>query len=259
MGFHPSARARLLRWSSLFVVLAAIVAGVVWWRDSQVAKKPQPFTSTSSSSVPEAPASFNKSQYSINDPASIWVVVNKGRILPADYVPAKLADNMQLRSETATALENLVSGAAKEGLKIILVSGYRSYATQKSVYASYSSAQGQAAADTFSARAGHSEHQTGLAADVGSSSGKCQLDKCLGDTSEGKWLAANAYKYGFIIRYQKDKQDVTGYDYEPWHIRFVGTALAIEINKTGQALEQFFGLATYTDYPLKAYELKSGT
>ncbi|MEK7561249.1 MAG: D-alanyl-D-alanine carboxypeptidase family protein [Patescibacteria group bacterium] len=77
-------------------------------------------------------------------------------------------------------------------------------------------------------------------------------------TPGGKWLAANAYQYGFIIRYPKDKTSLTGYAYEPWHLRYVGVDLATRINKTGQTLEQFFGLPTYPDYPVQSYELKSG-
>lgn len=248
----------------LLLLLLILVGVVVVWRQKHPANStkvtsPSSGQSSSSSNKTQTSQSFIKSQYSVNDPSSLWVVVNKGRVLPVDYVPADLAENMLLRSESAKALDNLESGAAKDGLKIILVSGYRSYATQKSVYASYSASQGQTAADTFSARAGYSEHQTGLAADVGSSSGKCQLDICFGDTTEGKWVAVNAYKYGFIIRYQKDKQNQTGYDYEPWHIRFVGIALAAEINKSGQTLEQFFGLPTFSDYPATSYQLKIGS
>lgn len=247
----------------ILFLLIIVVSTIVIWRqknpaDSTNVTSPSSGQSSSSSSKTQTNESFIKSQYSVNDPSSLWVVVNKGRVLPVDYVPANLSENMQLRPESATALENLESGAAKDGLKIVLVSGYRSYATQKSVYASYSASQGQAAADTFSARAGHSEHQTGLAADVGASSGKCQLDKCFGETSEGKWLAVNAYKYGFIIRYQKDKQNLTGYDYEPWHLRYAGIDLATQIHTSEQTLEQFFDLPAFSDYPSTSYELKTG-
>jgi D-alanyl-D-alanine carboxypeptidase len=166
---------------------------------------------------------------------------------------------MLLRQVPAAAIEKLVSAADNDGMKLMLVSGYRSYSTQQSVYSGYVSSQGKDYANATSAQPGHSEHQTGLAADIGATSRKCQLDVCFGDTAEGKWLAANAYKYGFIVRYQKDKSNLTGYAYEPWHVRYVGNDLAAEINKTGQTLEQFFGLPAYPDYPVKPYELKSGT
>ena len=98
-------------------------------------------------------------------------------------------------------------------------------------------------ADQQSARPGYSEHQTGFAADVGPVSQNCALQQCFGDTPEGKWLAANAYKYGFIIRYAADDQDITGYEAEPWHIRYVGTELSTQMHTTGiKTLEQFFNV-----------------
>lgn len=262
----------------VFLLLGAIVGTIVWWRQDEAngysrannkavtSNMPQPTeTVMDSPPQPTAPKPLadqtkpTPRQYSINDPTSIWVVVNKGRVLPADYAPANLAGSVNLRSDSALALADLMGGAAKDGLQLILVSGYRTYASQQSVYSGYVATQGQAAAERFSARPGHSEHQTGLAADVGASSGKCQLDKCFGATAEGEWLAANAHKYGFIIRYPKDQQAVTGYDYEPWHIRYIGTELAAELNKTGQTLEQFFNLPFYADYPTTSYELKTGS
>lgn len=248
------------------------MAAVVWWRHDEAAQIILKAKDNGTQTQPTSGtvASFNKHQYSLNDPASLWAVVNKGRVLPADYVPAGLtvpninlsgpasSTNMRVRSEAASSLEKLAASASTNGIKLTLVSGYRSYATQSNVYNSYVATQGMAAADSFSARPGHSEHQTGLAADLGAASGQCQLEKCFGDTAEGKWLAANAYKYGFIIRYQKDKTNLTGYDYEPWHIRYVGAELATEMNKTGQTLEQFFELPNYVNYPVSSYQLKAG-
>ncbi len=109
--------------------------------------------------------------------------------------------------------------------------------------------QGKAVADTQSARPGFSEHQTGLAADIEPASRTCEVQECFGDTPEGQWVAANAYKYGFVIRYPKDMQHVTGYIYEPWHVRYVGKKLAEQMHKEGVAtLEQFFGLENAPDY-----------
>jgi D-alanyl-D-alanine carboxypeptidase len=108
---------------------------------------------------------------------------------------------------------------------------------------------GQAEADRTSARPGYSEHQTGLAFDVEVSGGKCHLEKCLGETPDGKWVAANAYKYGFIVRYPEGKENVTGYDYEPWHLRYVGTDLASEMHtKSVQTLEEFFNISGGKNY-----------
>lgn len=267
MGFHPLARRRLLKQLFLFVILALIVASLTWWRGDQLSNNSQIATPSPPSSAPQASTAFDTNQYSVNDPASLWAVVNKGRALPSDYVPADLVvpnvdlsesagfDNMHLRKDVAVALEKLTSVASDEGVKLMLVSGYRSYTTQQSVYNGYVSSQGKAYADATSAQPGHSEHQTGLAADLGAASGKCQLDACFGNTAEGKWLAANAYKYGFIVRYPKGKTDVTGYAYEPWHLRYLGVDLAAQISNTGQTLEQFFVLTTYTDYPTQIYKL----
>lgn len=208
-----------------------------------------------------APA-FDNQRLSTSDPASIWVVVNKKRPLgPKTYEPTDLrtpnvplrrsaaAPEMQIRGEAATALEQLVAAAKADNIHLMLASGYRSYDTQISVYNSEVRAYGQAAADQESARPGHSEHQTGLAADLEPTSKKCEIEDCFADTPEGKWLAANAYTYGFIIRYTPDKIAITGYKYEPWHIRYIGPDLAAEMhNKKIQTLEEFFNLPAAAEY-----------
>jgi len=151
---------------------------------------------------------------------------------------------MQVRKVTATALEQMFAAAKQQGIDLMLSSGYRSYAYQVSLYNGYVQTQGQATADTQSARPGYSEHQTGFAADIEPVSKECEVDPCFGTTPEGIWLAANAYKYGFIIRYTAADQKITGYEAEPWHIRYVGTALSTELHSTGvQTLEQFFGIS----------------
>jgi D-alanyl-D-alanine carboxypeptidase len=130
----------------------------------------------------------------------------------------------------------------------MLVSGYRSEGSQKSLHEAYVRQSGAAAADLYSARAGYSEHQTGLAVDIGRSDHKCELDACFGTTPEGQWVAQNAYKYGFIVRYKEGAQAVTGYIAEPWHIRYVGKDLAKALFDSGQALEEFFDLPAAPDY-----------
>ena len=189
--------------------------------------------------------SFDKNKHSTTDPASIWVVVNKSRPLnPLTYAPTDLSNvggNQQLRKEAATALTTMFSAAAKEKLILKPLSSFRSYATQVTVYNREVAANGKAIADTQSAQPGKSEHQTGWAIDIGG--GGCGIEDCFGNTKEGKWVAANAYKYGFIIRYVAGKEAVTGYRAEPWHIRYIGVELATEMNKKGiQTLEEFFGL-----------------
>jgi D-alanyl-D-alanine carboxypeptidase len=163
---------------------------------------------------------------------------------------------MQLRGDAAKALTSMFNAAKAQGLSLMLASGYRSYSAQVSVYNGYVAQSGVAKADTFSARPGHSEHQTGLAADVEPSSRECEVEQCFANTKEGQWLAANAHKYGFIIRYQKNTEELTGYEYEPWHVRFVGVDLATEIYAKGQTMEQFFSMPVFTSYPPQSLQLK---
>ncbi len=207
----------------------------------------------------EQAAGFNKGLYSIDEPASLWFIANKQRPIPASYVPNGLrspqirlrssgSNEMLLRDEAASALERMATDAAGQGINLVLVSGYRSYGLQQSVYSGNVAREGQASADRTSARPGHSEHQTGLAADVGTVSGLCQLDTCFDQTPEGRWVAANAYKYGFVIRYPSGLEAIVGYSYEPWHLRYVGPELAAELNKASQTLEQFFGLPPAPNY-----------
>jgi D-alanyl-D-alanine carboxypeptidase len=156
---------------------------------------------------------------------------------------------MVVRQAVATALENMFTDAGKAGINLMLSSGYRSYDYQVKLYNDYVNASSQAAADTYSARPGHSEHQTGLAVDVEPVSKNCELEQCFGNTPEGQWLATNAYKYGFIIRYTAADHSVTGYEAEPWHIRYIGTDLAAEMHKQGvTTLEQFFGVSGGPNY-----------
>ena len=128
------------------------------------------------------------------------------------------------------------SAASTLGLNLSLISGFRSYELQNSVYNNYVSWYGQASADTFSARPGHSEHQTGLAFDIG------KLENSFGETASGKWLAENCHLYGFIIRYPKGKQNITGYKYEPWHVRYLGVDIATKVKNSGLTLEEYLGI-----------------
>ncbi len=211
--------------------------------------------------TPALPAEgFNKQAHSLTDPNSIWVVINKDRPLPDGWAPADLAvpnvklsasvnaEPMHLRQPAVEALETLFTAAIKANASLMLFSGYRSQALQASLYNSYVKRDGQAAADRYSARPRYSEHQTGLAADVAPADGSCTAEQCFANTTAGKWLAAHSYQYGFIIRYQEGKESLTGYEYEPWHIRYVGKTLALELHKRGETLEQFFGLPLATSY-----------
>ncbi len=230
--------------------------------ESDVTPLPNTRLSEQRDAIVTQPPGFNKNLYAISDPSSIWVVVNKRRPLsPKTYTPSQLVvPNMPLRLGTGSsemrvsaamsaALEQMALAAKKEGANLMLASGYRSYGSQSAIYSSHVKTYGQVSADRQSARPGHSEHQTGLAADLEPSNRTCEIAQCFGTLAEGKWLAANAYKYGFIIRYRSDKEAVTGYMYEPWHVRYVGVELATEMNKQGTTtLEEFFGLPAAPTY-----------
>lgn len=264
---------KLLVIFSILVAIALVEIAVIAWKLENIKTDREDNRSAKDiiNQITANEPSFNKAMHSVNDPASLWAVVNKGRILPADYSPSDLktpnirlrnsasSPAMKLRSEASSALEQALSAAVNEGINLRLVSGYRSYNTQVSVYGSMVNTYGQARADRESARPGHSEHQTGWAADVGRLDGRCELEACFGETAEGKWLAQNAYKHGFIIRYQEGKENLTGYSYEPWHIRYVGSDLAMEIQKSLQTLEQFFGLSSSPTYTSPAFLLKVGS
>ncbi len=210
---------------------------------------------------PVEPQGFNKNMFALDNSDSPWWVVNKKRPLPAGYVPPDLgvppvklrlaasAEQMQYRKSATPALEELFAAAKQDGIDLVFGSGYRSEALQRQFYNSYVASDGQEAADRYSARPGTSEHQTGLSFDATASNGACHLEKCFADTPEGKWLVANAHTYGFIVRYAQGKEAITGYDYEPWHMRFVGKELAIEMHRTGvQTLEEYFNLPPAPSY-----------
>lgn len=189
----------------------------------------------------------------VANPKSQTVLVNKSYKLPAGYVPSDLVfpnvpftftekiDKRKMRKEAAGALEKLFLGAKKDGVYLAGVSGYRSESRQKTLYNNYVKRDGIKAADTYSARPGHSEHQTGLTIDVAGSTGKCAAQSCFAGTKEAKWLAKNVNKYGFVIRYPEGKDSITGYKYEPWHLRYVGTQVASIVAKKGITLEEYFG------------------
>ena len=142
------------------------------------------------------------------------------------------------------AFNKMQADAATQGIELSIVSGYRSYSRQNTLYNNYVARDGKVAADTYSARAGHSEHQTGLAADINS------LYQSFINTVEGQWLNNNCYKYGFIIRYPQGKESITGYMYEPWHIRYVGVDIATKLYNNGNwlSLEEYLGITSVYNY-----------
>ena len=207
--------------------------------------------------VPVDPG-FNAALHSIDDPASQWVVSNKLRPLsPAGFVPPDLVvatvpfvSNPYMRPDAATAIAVMFAAAAAEGAGAMQIqNAYRSYDTPVRVYGDWVSRVGQASADAQSARPGHSEHQTGFGVDITSLPGRCSIQECFGQTPQGVWLAGNAYRFGFILRYPAGMTDVTGFIYEPWHFRYVGTELSTEMRERGvETLEEFFGLPAAANY-----------
>ncbi|WP_426938685.1 M15 family metallopeptidase [Pseudarthrobacter sp. S3] len=199
-------------------------------------------------------------QFSLTDPASPWLVVNKHRPLaPADYVPADLVQpNVRLavsgeaallNSTTAAAAEAMFAAAGQDGVVMTLASGYRSYGTQVATYNGYVAARGQADADTASARPGYSEHQTGWSFDIGDGGGACSFQPCFADQPAAVWAKANGHRFGFVVRYPWMFHPITGYYYEPWHLRFIGVEAATDMAARGiGTVEEYFGVDAAPGY-----------
>lgn len=195
----------------------------------------------------------------LHDASRLWVVANKRNALePLDYWPTPQAQAAgvprtsggHMRSDVADALAELVATALAEGAGQIGVnSGFRSYDYQVGTYQGYVNQLGQAGADRTSARPGHSEHQTGLAVDVIACGPACGGIEAFGGTPQSDWVAANAWRFGFIVRYEQGFTDITGYEAEPWHLRYIGVDLATAYHDGGyRTFEDFFGLDPAPDY-----------
>jgi len=181
--------------------------------------------------------------YTLDQARDNLLVINKKHALPSDYVPELITWNgVTLKTDTLEAYKKLISSAKSSGVNITAISSFRSYSDQAELFNEYVKKDGQEKAETYSARPGHSEHQSGLAVDIGLPSGNCNLMVCMANTKEGKWLAENAHEYGFIVRYPEEKVEQTGYQFEPWHIRFVGTEIAKSIFESSYTLDEYFGI-----------------
>lgn len=208
-----------------------------------------------------SPSSALPRQHSLTDPTSPWLVVNKRRpLVPADYVPADLVqpavattaagEAALLNSTTAAAAEAMFAAAAQEDVAMVLASGYRSYSTQVATYNGYVASRGQADADTASARPGYSEHQTGWAFDIADGGGACSFQPCFADQPAAVWAKANGHRFGFVVRYPWMFHPITGYYYEPWHLRYVGVEAATDmVNRSINTLEEYFGVEAAPGYP----------
>ncbi len=241
------------------IVAAFVVAGTMTHRHEEAAsaretKTPvsEPPTTTphsektrgAHSSHRRTGISLDLSAHSTTDPSSIWVVVNKTHPLhPLNFRPRLIiVRGYQVAPAAARPLARLLDASDSARLGFKIASAFRSYAYQDHVHDALVSSEGSSPADRISARPGHSEHQTGLAVDIITPAHpRCDLAACFATTPAGRWLARNAWRYGFIVRYTRENQAITGYHPEPWHIRYVGRPLAAAMRAAGiTSLEQVF-------------------
>lgn len=202
----------------------------------------------------EPPVKTQEDVTVVADPESVTALVNPVNKLPEDYNPTDLVypdvrfvfdekiEKRMMRQEAASALEEMFAAADADGMPLAGVSAYRSHQTQTSLFDRYVKKDGLEKAKTYSAVPGTSEHETGLAIDVTASDGSCAVEDCFGDMPESAWLDEHAAEYGFIVRYPKGKDDITTYQYEPWHLRYVGKELAQELAQSGETLEEHYGV-----------------
>jgi len=197
--------------------------------------------------ITDVNSNLDKTKYEDTEKTNIddnnLMLVNKYYYLTEDYTPKDLITltskyntgvNSKMRKEAAEHFMKMSDAATLDNITIKNASGYRSYQYQVNLYNKYVERDGKKAADTYSARPGFSEHQTGLTSDIN------QIDNSFENTDAFKWLQNNAYKYGFILRFPKDKEDVTGYQYEPWHYRYVGEYVAEKIHDENLTLEEYY-------------------
>jgi len=259
---------RLRRLVTLSVVGALAIGAVSVFGlpkiiSDQVPDLPESIQNIANQVKPKAATIFDPPKYSIDEADSIWVVVNKQRqIFPLKYQPASLAFpafpkpkvqnpfGLQMREEAAVATIELAAAMAEADKgTLILNSGFRTYKNQQGLYNRTRDTRGLAVAEKLSARPGHSEHQLGLAADFSVKGQGCVIMVCFGKTEAGMWLAENAHQYGFVLRYPKGYKPVTGFQYEPWHFRYIGVELATEMQTKGiKTLEEFWGLESAPDH-----------
>lgn len=247
----------------IFILLLVLAVALGWCIFAQKASAPSKTTAKSTTTTTvktqknievtlpgAAPVEARVEDY--HDPTSLWVVVSKTYPLAEDtYRPTDLLlpdvrqrqdksqDERSVRQVIAADLVRMMNDAKAQGYELMIGSGFRSKELQSVYYNSILRASGQAVADKQSAQPGKSEHQTGLAFDIAyTDMSNCYLEICFGNTPAGKWIAANSYMYGFIVRYPADKTDITQYQYEPWHLRYVGKPLAQALHDSGLTLDE---------------------
>ncbi len=225
--------------SCAIIIPVAVISGIV--RASSVSsedEKPVPQeTAQVTEEVKVSDADVTSKGFKIENRDGVTfidgiLIVNKTYSIPKDYDPGDLTE------DTQNAFEDMRDAAAEDNIKLWVQSGYRSYERQKELYERYTAEHGREYAEAYSARPGYSEHQTGLSFDVNEAGTKFD------ETREGQWIEAHAHEYGFIIRFPEGKGDITGYEFEPWHLRYVGKELAEKLRQSGECLEEYLGISS---------------
>lgn len=249
----------------IFTLCAVIVAGLVYLigsgstvklenimkpestSDSVTVHKPVP--SVTPSVVPEETPEPTETPVDVTSDDSIYRIVNKTHPINPDYVPSDLVqpdvpsnETQLLRQEAASSLEQMFQAASDAGISLYLISGYRDYQLQTSLYNTYVAAMGSDQAERIDDHPGASEHQIGLAADLGTTDHVCELGGCFSTTQAYQWLIDNSYRYGWILRYPDGKEDVTGIMYSPWNYRYVGVEEAQKLYQSGLTMEEYYNL-----------------
>ena len=236
----------------LLIILTVLFVAGIWLRN-----RPDPVPSADSSAgtidedvQPEETVEPTPLPNELIDPASITVFIDKTHSLPADYVPESLvtpyinstSDVIQVNEKAADALKSMATAASDSSVTLYLTAGYISYETQDDYFNDRAGMVGEAEANKTIAKAGFSEHQTGLAFDFSDEPSGTNTTVAFADTDAGKWLIEHAWEYGFIMRYPEGKEAVTGYTYQPWHYRYIGKDVAKAIHEAGEnyTLEEYY-------------------
>lgn len=228
-GLSDLSPIKIVRYVLIFLCVLLMIG--IWFR---IKPASSPSVTPEEEETSEASAESAPLPTELTDPASVTVLVNKTHSLPADYVPANLvtpyvlsiSDVIQVNQLAADQLKAMVNAANESGVTLYLTSGYISYETQDDYFNDRAGMVGEAEANKVIAKAGFSEHQTGLAFDFSDNASGTATTVAFAETEAGKWLIEHAWEYGFIMRYPDGKEAVTGYSYQPWHFRYLGTDVA---------------------------------
>lgn len=227
LDFSDLSPIKIVRGVLIFLCILLIVG--IWFRINPAESSPSSAADTDDEQVTPSPEP-TALPVELTDPNSVTVLVNKTHSLPADFVPASLvtpyvlsiSDVIQVNALAADQLKAMVNAANESGVTLYLTAGYISYETQDDYFEDRASMVGEAEANKVIAKAGFSEHQTGLAFDFSDNASGTATTVAFAETDAGKWLIAHAHEYGFIMRYPEGKESITGYSYQPWHFRYLG-------------------------------------